>query len=212
MKNKEKTEAATIPRLTIGRSLTLNLARIVAYFAASLILFVAFSPLIADEKPPSKTVCEALDEIIALDGQIVAIRGEVNGFQGGWIEGKNCERHIEVRGHPFPDRIAITSPTSLARVHIPSFGASRKSVTDLNSALGEAIRRHGVVVATLIGLLETRLDRNQLISRSGQRIGFGHLGHAPAQLLLKEVIDITIEQKDERKEEQQRQEPSLLAR
>jgi hypothetical protein len=104
----------------------------------------------------------------------------------------------------FPDVIAITSPASILRIHNPPFEGSRKPILDLNSALASAARTHGVVVSTLIGLLETRLDRNQLIGRRGQHFGFGHLGSAPAQLLLKDVVDIKIEQLADRKEEERR--------
>ncbi len=137
-------------------------------------------------------VCEALSNLEKLDGHLVTIRGALGTFQGWWLEGEQCAEHVEVKGHVFVDTISIQESTSLVRVHVPPFAASRKPFSELNEALHRLRDEREALRVTIVGILETRQPRAKLLGSRGQLLGFGHLGVAPAQLLLREVVDITI--------------------
>jgi len=146
-----------------------------------------------EAKPPAPqihTVCELLADPLTFNGKLIAVRGAIRG--GGWMFDDQCLTHITVRGHSFQNLIAVRNPTDLTRIHDVAFDRDDQSLALITKAFGESNDGHPRVVATLVGVFETR-DQLNLVAENGVSVGFGHLGAAPAQLLVKECIQVTTE-------------------
>jgi hypothetical protein len=102
----------------------------------------------------------------------------------------------------FWDAISVKRPTDLLRVHDVTFRWNRGAFDRLTPAFLSADRERHVVKATFVGLLETRPDLEQLVGPKDQPLGFGHLGAAPAQMLIKDIIDVAVEDKPVKRQEQ----------
>jgi hypothetical protein len=147
------------------------------------------------DKPASPrvlSVCELLATPLSFNGKLVAVKGSVMAYQGWWLYDDHCPSNITVQGRSFDNLIAITSPTDLVRVHDVSFDTDDDSVALITKALGNSATGQPRIIATFVGMFETRQDLS-LVSQNGAFRGFGHLGAAPGQLLLKECRGVTPE-------------------
>jgi len=144
-------------------------------------------------KPPAPqihSVCELLADPLSFDGKLVAVKGSLRAYQGWWLYDDQCQSKFTVQGHSFENLITVTSPTDLVRVHDVPFDTDDDSVALVAKAFGGNTSTQPRVLATFVGVFETREELN-LVSRNGASRGFGHLGAAPAQLLLRECREVT---------------------
>ncbi len=134
--------------------------------------------------PMTHSVCELLENPLTFNGTLIAVKGFIQ-RNGLWIYDDQCPTRITVQGHTFENIIAINDATTPLRLHDVPFDTDDDSVALIGKTFGQDTTMRADVSATLVGLFETRPGLN-LIAPNGSSWGFGHLGRAPAELLLKE--------------------------
>ncbi|QOY91469.1 hypothetical protein [Paludibaculum fermentans] len=156
------------------------------------------SQLIAfQQQDHSYSVCEALRNISDLNGAIVTIKAEFSSEVGEWLVDNNCGPTINVSGYAFRNWIAIDWPDSkLVQMELKGkyvFPVDTESRNRLRRATA-ARRGDTNVTLTVEGLLMTRTPLSMLVNPrapSNPR-GFGHLGAAPARLVIKRILDVEV--------------------
>lgn len=142
--------------------------------------------------PAILSVCALLKDPLAMNGKLVAVAGTLRAYQGWWLYDDQCPSHLSIDGHEFDNLIAVSRPTDLVRVHDVKFDTDEDSLLGVTKAFGHDEKIHPRISVVFVGLFETRPGLN-LVSAVGSSQGFGHLGAAPAQLLLKECRGVTAE-------------------
>jgi hypothetical protein len=150
------------------------------------------------------TVCKALSKALQYDGQMVRMGGRVAGTdEGGWFVGDKCPAvFITENDHLWPSVVSLATPssTTVGRTRIHSVGFTFDSESD-RRVRGKYLRIHANVPDQCIswsytGLFETRRDwstaRMTYPNGTSKVIGFGHLGQAPAQIILKSADDVSV--------------------
>jgi hypothetical protein len=143
------------------------------------------------------TVCEILSMPSSYDGKLVTIRERVsNTDEGAWLEGIKCPGVFVTDGVVWPRSIWLQySDSRVTRLHQPDFSkelilrseyiAERKYV-QLKRRVPDRC-----IVWTYTGMFETKQNWSSAKvtyhDGTSRFIGFGHLGDAPAQLLIRTV-------------------------
>lgn len=155
----------------------------------------SLSPPNAGE-PGILTVCEILSAPLRYNGRMVTVRGTTNATdEGWWLSGDECPGILVTDGFTWPAAISLRGPEDGPglRLHAVDFTCDWNARHRLEVKY-KRLRKHvaaGCMVYTLTGLFETREDWSKFrdvhpdgtVGQGYQ--GFGHLGFAPAQLLLK---------------------------
>jgi hypothetical protein len=167
-------------------------------------LYLPSSGVRAQGPPPETgtalSVCEVLSRPLAFDGRMVTIRGTEEGTdEGAWLVGRDCPGRLVTEGHVWPSVIALTMPDVPVALRVHSvdfefdFGSEDRAERRLQ-LLAPAPKE--CLAFTYTGLFETRRDwsRAKLVYPNGtwKFAGFGHLGEAPAQILLKSADDVSL--------------------
>jgi hypothetical protein len=150
---------------------------------------------------PVLNVCDVLSTPLKYNGHVIVIRGRVDGTdEGAWLLGDHCSGISTTGDYTWRSIIYLAMPTIAAplRVHQVNFSFDWESRR--RAQLKYQKLRKSVPVAcvefTYSGLFETREDwpRHKLVYPNGvwKYAGFGHLGEAPGQLLLKSEDDVTV--------------------
>ena len=148
---------------------------------------------------PELTVCEVLSHAAQYNGQLVTIKGKTFGTdEGWWLYSDECPGALTTDSYPWPSEIALELPTLRPpqRLHDVAFeydwGARRRI-----EAKYERLRKHApdsCLVSAITGLFETHTEWEsaKLTYPNGtwKFAGFGHLGGAPGQLLIKSEDDV----------------------
>jgi len=147
------------------------------------------------------TVCEALSAPLKYNGHVVTIRGRVDSTdEGTWLVGDGCPGIFVTAGYAWPSVISVAMPTIPAplRIHQVNFKfdwESRRKVEAKSEELQKSAPPR-CLEFTYSGLFETRVDWSDAKLRytngTWKYAGFGHLGDAPAQLLLKSEDDVAV--------------------
>jgi|SRR5579883_1809314 len=148
------------------------------------------------------TVCEILSSPLSYEGRIVTIVGPIQGTdEGTWFVGEDCPGVWVAEGHKWPSVIALMTPNSIPpplRIHTVDFMfdlESDRRVERKYRSLASGVPPR-CVLFTYTGMLETQKDwtKAKAVYPDGtwRFIGFGHLGEAPARLLLKSADDVTV--------------------
>jgi hypothetical protein len=158
----------------------------------------------ASQQQPRLGVCEALSQPLKYDGQFVQIRGRVEGTdEGGWLVGDECPGvFVTDEHHVWPSVISLATPTSTklgsTRIHPIDFEFDAESDRRIDAKYRELRTRvpDKCIFLTYSGLFETRRDWANAVARfpngTTKVIGFGHLGTAPAQLILKSADSVEV--------------------
>lgn len=159
--------------------------------AAHTLMFVLTALLTATNTAAQEpiSVCELLDRRIEFDGKWVAVQGLIEGgSEGSWLEG-HCPPLLS-QGHEWPGVIALEHRSAM-RSDALRFDQDHRA---LNALKREYIRRtkrgDRDIQVVYHGLFQTHQDLAARVHRfppDGRVItlGFGHLGFAPAQLIVK---------------------------
>jgi hypothetical protein len=139
---------------------------------------------------PVLTACEILSQRMDYNGKLVSIRARIHGTdEGVWLDGRDCPGLITSDEYVWPSM--ISTQTSDA-----DFTSSFEGMRKLRPKLMRLGRRapERCIIWTYTGVFETRSTYEKVSYPNGSStyIGFGHLGAAPAQLLLKTVDDVNI--------------------
>jgi len=143
--------------------------------------------------PPARysTVCEVLkDDPVRLNGSVISVRGILSiSDEGAWLFG-DCEKHLVTRGVTWSNVLWLETDETDAQA-VRSVKNMWKRIRTLH-----ADPRNDSVYVTLVGRLETEASMNAAIvprmDGTLARAGFGHLGAAPAQIVIQKATDITV--------------------
>jgi hypothetical protein len=146
-------------------------------------------------------VCEILAHPLQYDGKLVTIRGRVGSTdEGVWIFSDGCRGVLTTDGYTWPSEIAVAMPTAPPplRLHSIDFEYDSKSRQKVVAKYKSLRRRwpERCLVMTDTGLFETRDDwskaKMEYPNGTWKFAGFGHLGEAPGQLILKSEDDVSV--------------------
>jgi hypothetical protein len=149
----------------------------------------------------SVDICTLFRDPARWNGVMIRVQGAIvsgAGEGGPWLSGEQCSGQIEVKGEKFPNIIELADPRNNVGLHAVNFqrdeAARDKFILLLEKIYGK--REH--LRATVIGLFETRTPLDDLIhERPHYFNGFGDQGGAPAQILVKTMIDMAVEHSDQ---------------
>lgn len=142
--------------------------------------------------PDSAGVCEVLANLSKFSNQLVTVRARLAADVDIWLTQDDCAPVIKVNGVEFQNLIAIVWPDDPIIKGFDLFPLHRSSSKLLTEVLREVDREKEQVFVEVVGLLMTRDPPLYLVhEKTGSRIGFGHLGIAPAQIVVKEIKGLT---------------------
>jgi hypothetical protein len=148
------------------------------------------------------SVCEVLADLAALQASVVIVRGRLESGVGTWLRAYDCkDRFFVVRECMFDTMLAFGWPDQYGvQVDFERLGLSRRTrLPPHDEESGEKIRRAlnakspGEVLEVVAeGMIMTRLPLEDLVypKKPCDPMGFGHLGAAPAMLIVQRVISI----------------------
>src|ERR1700722_7071133 len=148
-----------------------------------------------DHSAPPLTVCDVLSKSLDYDGKLITIRGTMAGAdEGAWLTGKDCPGALVTFTYTWPSVIWLEIPNSdRTYLHPVDFQYVFESELRQDNAyrgLGPRVDPD-CFAWTYTGLFETRKDWSKAYvtypNGTSKFLGFGHLGEAPAQLILKSV-------------------------
>jgi hypothetical protein len=137
-------------------------------------------------KPVPLSVCELIENRAQYNGRVVAVRGEVKGgAQGPWLQAAGCPYRLFTKGVEWPDKIYLTYPLNQSEIDWASVVRAGEALkhSSFNSKADS-------IIETYVGTFVTYDDLGSRVtpySPGAARFGFGPLGDAPAQLLIRSV-------------------------
>lgn len=163
----------------------------------SLVLAISLYASLVAAQEKVQTVCEILEHLDRFSGKLVSVRAKVLDL---WLEAEDCKVDIRVEGVAFDNLIAVEWPDSemvrLKQQPKVPFSHDDRSFRRLEAVLGSTDKRTHSVYADVEGLIVTRNPPLALVWKNlgGEniRIGFGHLGQAPAEIIVKLISAIEI--------------------
>jgi hypothetical protein len=132
------------------------------------------------------SVCEILSDPLRYDGHLVSIRGVTSGTsEGYWFIGTECPGIMKTAGYTWDSIIAIALPGSPLQIHRVNFEFDSASERRLRAKYDQLSHRFpkDCITWTYTGLFETR--RAWTWTSLGTPRGFGHLGGAPGDLIIR---------------------------
>lgn len=155
-----------------------------------------------DSAPEQRTlsVCDVLSSPMKYNSQFVTIRGVSVGTEEGWwiSAGKTCGASPTTDGYKWPSMIWVQTVGGPAPNLKPHFHTNQSAITkvDREVRLMHFDPKTDRIWLTFSGVFETREFTAQDVGKAdGQwrTAGYGHLGSAPGQLLLKTVGGLHVE-------------------
>lgn len=145
-------------------------------------------------------VCDILVNLGHYSGKMVRVSARIEGGAGAWLAPPaSCPLKIRVANHDFQNLIAIAWPDSPAvqlRGPKVAFDTDKVSSKSLEQALASPGSKTQDLYGEIEGLIVTRQPPLALIGRNGAPIGFGHLGIAPAQIIVKQISNLRFRAKE----------------
>ena len=121
---------------------------------------------------------------------VVILRGPEG---GPWLSSKHCQSRVVINGEKFPDIIQLTDPQDrLDRLHAVEFESDKSALAQFSGWLSYLAGKNEALYVTVIGMFETRVPLTELVQEQlpFKDNGFGHMGGAPAQILVKTMTDM----------------------
>jgi hypothetical protein len=161
-----------------------------------LAVFICFvSPVLSAQSqaaaPRILTVCDVLSKPLFYDGELVRIRGEVVGTdEGTWLKGEECPGVMVTDGYVWSSVISIEFPGTHFQIHPVDFEYDFSLLQRLTPRYKKLRRRlpDRCIAWTYTGMFETRKEWSKMMN--GNPRGFGHLGGAPGELIIKSEDDV----------------------
>ncbi len=158
-----------------------------------IILMGLIGTTFAQEKPVS--VCQILEHMDDHSGRIVTVRARL--YSAESLEADDCSLKLRVGQFDFQNQIAVYWPDSAvvtaSRFEVP-FSVDLASRSFLWKEI-EVRRSLGArLYATVEGLIVTRRPPMALALKANPKVtqGFGHMGLAPAAIIVKRVSEILV--------------------
>ena len=167
-----------------------------AFFA--LLTGIAINSHAQRETITAISVCELLQNRLKYDGQMVEVRGLVEGsHEGAVLAAENCSGKIITEGFTWPNAIALVYDTSYDSPHVVDFVPDRNQIDRVDREASRIARKHphAKIALTYVGLFETRTNLGRAPNFAGKLVpaGFGHGGACPAQLVIKTKKDLRVQ-------------------
>jgi hypothetical protein len=159
-------------------------------FLAIQILLMQAAANAATSSARTLSVCDVLaDDPTRLNGQVLSVRGMVEATEeGSWLIG-TCKTHLVTKGLTWANIIWIyVDHADEDAEH--SWGTISTKASQLHADL-----RRDKIWVTIVGRLETRKSMEDAVYQmpyGPSKVGFGHLGAAPAEIDVISVRDVTI--------------------
>jgi hypothetical protein len=156
-----------------------------------------FGQVVARESPPLLSVCELLIHRNEFNGKMVSVRGAIEGTnEGAWLRSsQSCKYKLVTRGITWPNVISLEYPNNESpnpEDHA-NFDVDWNAINTVGVAIPNGFnRKTDQIVKTYVGLFQTYPDLDRRLSSDkgdALKSGFGHLGGAPARILVKTVKD-----------------------
>jgi hypothetical protein len=155
---------------------------------------------LAGPLPEKATVCDVLRDPLKYDGRMILLEGDLYATdEGGWMAASACPARFVTGGHVWPNSISLQwDPYDKHNLHQVGFIYDEASERRALAKADSLKRKYPGKRLRWIyeGLLETRRDWAAFLARypngTSQYIGFGHLGEAPAQLIVKAINDVSV--------------------
>jgi hypothetical protein len=113
-----------------------------------------------------------------------------------WLWTENCPSPVHSRGLEFDNQLAVKFPGDLLIGCKISFPLHRPSDLRLQEALRTYNRKTQQIYVVLEGIIETRQSIEDLtFGDPPSHGGFGHMGAAPAQIIVDRILDLQIRPK-----------------
>jgi hypothetical protein len=169
------------------------------------IAFFTITLTASGQTPKDVSVCDLLAKMSEWNGQMVRFDAKIEkgtGEQGPWINALDCPTKIKVGEVEFPNGLELTDPDSPNRLHEVTFERDLESRVEFRALLSRVDRKTEYIRGTVVGVFETQTPISRLVGFSkawpkGFPLGFGHLGAAPAQILIKTTTNIRIEKRND---------------
>ncbi len=146
------------------------------------------------------SVCDILRRLEWFSGRVVRVRACVQSDVDTWLAAEKCPVVIRAGSVEFENLIALTHSGSpdvkhsrQPRITVP-FTTEEASYELLFKALSTRDIKTQKVYAVVEGLIVTRDPPWALVARNDptNRVGFGHMGMAPAMIVVKHVSNIEL--------------------
>lgn len=148
---------------------------------------------------PSVSVCQVLADPLKYQGQLIELTGLQEGTdEGAWLTGPECPGVLKTLGYVWPSSIWLQIPDSLSELDEAGFKYDFRSEKRVDRRYHVLRRKYPAkcIIWKYTGRLKTRADWSAAKfvypNGSAKLFGFGHQGDAPAQLLLKQVDDVSV--------------------
>lgn len=146
------------------------------------------------------SVCDLIAHRSEYDQRMVVVRGAVQGGDGAWlVASPDCDYKLITKGVTWRNIIFLTYPDNRSKVQADhadfpiDWQAIRRTEQQASRDGFDPKREHHVV--TYIGLFITYRDLDNRVSPGvpgALKLGFGPLGEAPGQLLIKSLRDVAV--------------------
>jgi len=143
-------------------------------------------------------ICEILKDPAPWNGKMIEVTGPIVSVQDYWVMGTGCDGMLEVKSTKFLSGFVLEYPSNKAtHYHKVNFDWDQASRAELNTLADEAKRTKRKVIATVVGMFETQVPIDKLIDMTApyKYRGFGHMGGAPGQIIVKTIKNMRIEEK-----------------
>jgi hypothetical protein len=161
----------------------------------STILFLALlgSQLLPAGEPPLQpvTVCEALQNLAAYDGKVVALVGRFSSRQTGrWLGEQKCGQKLVTGDHAWPNAFWVSYDPAAAPKPPPVLAVDgvllAQKLRQVKAATSLTEFRFGSSDydswAVIYGRIETRKQLIEVTPGGSRLLGFGYMESSPAQL------------------------------
>lgn len=160
-------------------------------FESCMALVLTTGPLAHGES----SVCEILTDLEKVHGTVVRVKGILVSGQSEWLVGEKCKAPLVIGKWVFDNLVSVEWPDSRYVIRESAGMISFPVDEPGRELLREAIKRHpiGLKIPVIIeGLIVTRIPMTALVhpKRPDTPRGFGHLGAAPAMIVVKKLVSI----------------------
>ncbi len=162
------------------------------FLSAIFSLVMLLGPCLAAE-PEVYSVCQVLDHLQDFNCRLVRVRARLESDVDTWLAGENCPNVIQVNRVVFQHLIALRWPSSLLVGCKIGFSEDEGSHRWIRAALARYKMGRDRIDVIVDGVIETRSPLRALATEEPvRRLGFGHLGMAPAQIIVKRIVSLKV--------------------
>ena len=157
---------------------------------------------VADHQIPVLSVCEVIEHRDEYNGKMVGIRGAVEATDEGiWLTAAaDCKYKLVTKGFIWPDMVSLEYPNNSSKdpTEHTDFEVDWTAMNTVGIAIPKGFNPEtDEIIKTYVGLFQTYADLGSHVfpevpgGKYWLKFGFGHLGAAPARILVKTVKDVT---------------------